>query len=100
MVQRQRLYELISQEIAPQKTVHVTSVDSPEDSSGARYLGGKACKGISKLQRNYLSVTSPARQLQGDLSYPSSYNSKQSNLSQAVRYLVDPFLTLSFALNT
>ena len=53
----------------------------------------------SKLQRNNLSITYPASQLQGDLSYPSSFNNKLSNLSQAVRYLVDLFLALSFTLN-
>ena len=39
-------------------------------------------KGINKLQR--------------DFSYPSSFNSKQSNLTQAVRYMLDPFLVFFF----
>ena len=37
-------------------------------------------KGISKPQRHF--------------SYPSSFNSKQSNLTQAVRYMLGPFLVL------
>ena len=81
----------------------VTKVDGPEDGPGAVTTDSgpeeKPVKGVSKLQRNYLSVAGPASQLQEDLSYPSSFISRQSNLPQAVRYWVDPFLALSFTLN-
>ena len=75
MIQRQRLPELVSQQMAPQKMVQGLSHQLMAQKTVQELIPMRESllKGISKLQRNYISITSPASQLQGDLSYPSSF---------------------------